>query len=342
MRIIVDGMGGDNAPKAIVEGVVLAAQQLSGEYEICLVGREEPLKKELKKYEYDPQQITITNADEIISMDDAPVRAVRTKKKSSLVTGIEMVKSGEGDVFISAGNSGALMAGGLFTLGRIHGIDRPAIASVYPVLGGEPQLMVDAGANSECKPGNLLEFAMMGSIYAEKVWGRSEPEIGLVNLGVEENKGSTLTKAAYELLSRSGLNFTGNVEARELPDGACDVIVCDGFTGNVILKLTEGFAMHIWNLLKEKLTETPKSKLGAMLLKSQLKDLKSEFDYSEYGGAPILGVRGAIIKMHGSSNANAVKNTVIKSIPYVEHDVVSKIQNQVVELEEIVNSEQEE
>ena len=342
MRIIVDGMGGDNAPQAIVEGVVQASAKLPAGYEICLVGREDCLRRELAKYDYDARIITISHAEEVIAMEDAPVKAVRTKKKSSLVSGIQMVKSGEGDIFISAGNSGALMAGGLFILGRIQGIDRPAIASVYPVLGARPQLLVYAGANSECKPGNLLEFAMMGSIYAEKVWGRKEPSIGLVNLGVEENKGSTLTKAAYEMLARSGLNFTGNVEARELPDGACDVIVCDGFTGNVILKLTEGFALHILGLLKARFTEGTKAKIGALLLKDKLRSLKGEFDYSEYGGAPILGVKGAIVKMHGSSNANAVKNTVLKSIPYVEEQVVDKIQNSVLDIEEIVNSEREE
>ena len=202
-------------------------------------------------------------------------------------------------------------------------------------------------------PPALLEFekkyslekaplAFMGSVFIEKAWGRKNPSVGLVNLGVEENKGSTLTKAAYEMLARSGLNFTGNVEARELPDGACDVIVCDGFTGNVILKLTEGFALHILGLLKARFTEGTKAKIGALLLKDKLRSLKGEFDYSEYGGAPILGVKGAIVKMHGSSNANAVKNTVLKSIPYVEEQVVDKIQNSVLDIEEIVNSEREE
>ncbi|MGI6722377.1 MAG: phosphate acyltransferase PlsX [Anaerovoracaceae bacterium] len=341
MKIIVDGMGGDNAPAAIVEGAVEAAAELSAEYEICIVGREDLISTELKKYEYRAGQITIRDCKEKIEMEDAPVKAVRTKKDSSMVVGINMVKNGEGDCFISAGNSGALMAGGLFILGRIQGIDRPPIASIYPILGGTPSLLIDAGANSECKPNNLVEFAHMGSIYMEKVIGRENPTVGLVNLGVEEGKGSTLTKSAFMLLQKSNLNFIGNVEAREVPKGACDVIVCDGFVGNVILKLTEGLAWNILGLLKKKFTDGTKAKMGALLLKSKLKELKSEFDYSEYGGAPILGVKGAVVKTHGSANANAVKNTILKSIPYAEENVVQKIQNSVLEIEEIVNSEQE-
>ncbi|MEA4922104.1 MAG: phosphate acyltransferase PlsX [Eubacteriaceae bacterium] len=338
---MLDGMGGDDAPGVVVEGAVLAAEQMAVEDTICIIGKEELINAELAKYSYDAEKITVYNAEEQIEMNDAPVKAVRTKKDSSMVVGINKVKTGEGDLFVSAGNTGALMAGGLFILGRIQGIDRPALASVYPMLGGEPSLLVDAGANSECKPNNLLEFAMMGSIYMEKVLGRTEPTVGLVNLGVEENKGSTLTKAAYELLDKSHMNFAGNVEAREVPRGACDVIVCDGFVGNVILKLTEGLAMNILSLVKKKFTEGPKAMIGAMFLKDKLGELKSEFDYSEYGGAPILGVKGAVIKMHGSSNANAVKNTILKGIPFAEEGVVQKIQNSVLEIEEIVNSDQE-
>ena len=251
-----------------------------------------------------------------------------------------MVKNGEGDMFISAGNSGALMAGGLFILGRIQGIDRPAIASIYPILGRSyPSIIVDAGANAECKPNNLLEFGVMGSIYMEKVMGIKNPRVGLVNIGAEESKGSTLTKAAYDLISKSRVNFVGNVEAREVPAGACDVIICDGFVGNVILKLTEGLAWNILKLLKNKFTDGGVAKMGALLLSGKMRELKSEFDYSEYGGAPILGVKGSIVKMHGSSNANAVKNTILKAIPYVNNNVVQIIQNSVEELEEITISE---
>lgn len=339
MRIILDGMGGDNAPAAIVEGAVKAAEEIDDE--IFIIGIEDLINEELKKYKYDENRIRVLNADEVISNQEAPVKAVRTKKGSSLVKGIGMLKEGEGDIFISAGSTGALMAAGLFTLGRIPGIDRPAIAAIYPMMGGIPSLLVDAGANSECKPDNLLEFAIMGSIYMEKVLDRENPRVGLVNIGEEENKGSTLTKAAHELLGRSHINFIGNVEAREVPKGVCDVIVCDGFVGNVILKLTEGLAWNILKLLKKKFTEGAKAKLGAVFLAGKMKELKAEFDYSEYGGAPILGVKGPLIKMHGSSGAKAVKNTIIKGIPYAEENVVDTIQNAVLDIEEIIISEQD-
>ena len=337
MKMILDGMGGDHAPASVVEGAVLALREM--EHEIVLVGQEQLIKEELKKYKYDEKRISIVDAREVITNDEAPVRAVRSKKDSSIVKGINLVKSGEGDIFISAGSTGALLSGGLFILGRIQGIDRPALASIYPIIGGRASLLVDAGANSECKPNNLLEFGIMGNIYMEKVIGRENPKVGLVNIGSESKKGSTLTKAAYELLEQSDMNFIGNVEAREVPKGVCDVIVTDGFTGNVILKLTEGLAWNILQVIKKKFTEGVKAKLGAALLIDKLGGLKQEFDYSSYGGAPILGVKGPIVKMHGSSGANAVKNTILKGIPYVEGNVVGTIQNSVLEIEEITLSE---
>ncbi|MGN1334712.1 MAG: phosphate acyltransferase PlsX [Anaerovoracaceae bacterium] len=337
MRIILDGMGGDNAPGAIVEGAVLASEVI--EHEIVIIGQEELINHELKKHKYNHKKITVVDAREVITNEEAPVRAVRSKKDSSIVKGINMVKSGEGDIFISAGSTGALLSGGLFILGRIQGIDRPALACIYPIIGGEASLLVDAGANAECKPNNLLEFGIMGNIYMEKVIGRKTPRVGLVNIGTEAAKGNTLTKAAYELLEQSNLNFIGNVEAREVPKSACDVIVCDGFTGNVVLKLTEGLAWNILQVIKKKFTDGVKAKLGAALLIDKLGELKKEFDYSEYGGAPILGVKGPIVKMHGSSSANAVKNTILKGIPFVEEKVVETIQNSVLEIEEITLSE---
>jgi glycerol-3-phosphate acyltransferase PlsX len=339
MKIILDGMGGDNAPKAVVEGAILASKEI--EHQILIIGQEELIEKELKKHKYDKEKISIINATEVISNDDAPVKAVRSKKDSSIVKGINMVKAGEGDIFISAGSTGALMAGGLFILGRIQGIDRPALATVYPILGSVPSLLIDAGANSECKPNNLLEFGIMGDIYMEKVLDRPNAKVGLVNIGAEAAKGSTLTKSAYELLEQSHLNFIGNVEAREVPNGACDVIVTDGFTGNVLLKLSEGLALRILRHVKNKFTDGVKAKIGAALLLDKMKSLKEEFDYSEYGGAPILGIKGPIVKMHGSSDANAVKNTILKGIPYVEGKVVDTIQNSVLEIEEITLSEHE-
>ena len=312
MRIVVDGMGGDNAPAAIVQGCVQAAALIP--HQIFIVGEETLIKKELKKYKYDKDQIQVIHASEVITNEDAPVRAVRTKIESSMVKGITMLKEQEADLFISAGNTGAIMAGGLFILGRIQGIDRPAIAATYPLLRSKRgvSLLVDSGANVECKPNNLLEYGAMGSIYMQKVLNVDNPTVGLVNVGSEENKGTTIVKAAHELLSRSNLNFIGNIEARDIPKGVCDVIVCDGFVGNVILKLSEGLAWNILKLLKAKFTSGMVSKMGTLLLSGKFKELKELFDYSEYGGAPILGVKGAMIKMHGSSSANAVKNTILK------------------------------
>lgn len=338
MKIVLDGMGGDNAPQEIVKGAVEASKSIKAE--IFIVGQESKINAELAKYKYNDGKIKVIHAEEIINNDDAPVKAVRTKQNSSMVVAINMVKTGEADLFISAGNTGAIMAGGLFILGRIPGIDRPAIASTYPILGKGVSLLVDSGANSECKPNNLLEFATMGSIYMEKVLNVKSPKVGLVNMGVEETKGTTVLKAAHEMLAKSNtINFTGNIEAREIPHGQCDVIVCDGFVGNVILKLTEGLALSILNLLKQKFTAGTIPKMGALLLSGKMKELKKEFDYSEYGGAPILGVKGAMIKMHGSSNANAVKNTIVKGISYAENQVVQTIQNSVLEMEEIITSE---
>lgn len=338
MRIILDGMGGDNAPEEIVKGAVEASKLIDDE--ICIVGREELIHKELKKYKYDPEKVYVVHAEEVITNDEAPVRAVRSKKDSSLVKGLNMLKDGRGDLFISAGSTGAMMAGGLFILGRIQGLDRPAIASVYPIIGQhKAALLIDAGANAECKADNLLEFGIMGSIYADKVMKIADPKVGLVNIGHEEAKGSTLTKAAYQLLAKSHVNFIGNVEAREIPKGACDVIVCDGFVGNVILKLTEGFGWNVFQMLKQKFTEGMKAKIGVVFLMDKMKDLKAEFDYSEYGGAPILGIKGAVVKMHGSSNAKAVKNTILKGIPFAKENVVDIIQNSVLEIEEIIISE---
>ena len=324
MRIILDGMGGDNAPLEIVKGAVEASSKI--DHQIVIAGREEEINAELAKYNYDESKIQVVHASEVIENEDSPVKAIRRKTDSSMVKGLTMLKDGEGDLFISAGNTGAYMAGSLFILGRIPGIDRPAISSIYPIAGGAlPSIIVDAGANSECRPSNLLEFAIMGSLYMEKVMDRKNARVGLVNLGVEENKGTTVTKAAHKLLKEADLNFIGNVEARDVPKGACDVIVCDGFTGNIILKLTEGFAWNLLKTMKKKFTDGLSAKMGAVLLAGKVKEIKDEFDYSEYGGAPILGVNGHVIKIHGSSGATAVKNAIIKGIPYAQENVVGRI-----------------
>lgn len=333
MRILLDGMGGDNAPRATVKGAVDAAAKI--QHEIVILGDEKIIRAELDRYEYDRAKISIAHTTEVITNEEAPVKAVRTKLDSSLVRGISMLKEGQGDLFISAGSTGAMMAAGLFILKAIDGIDRPAIASIYPILGKGVSLLVDAGANSECRAGNLLQFACMGDIYMKKVMGVENPRIGLVNIGVEEQKGTGVIKEAYKLLANSNLNFVGNVEAREVPNGACDVIVADGFVGNVILKLTEGLALNILSTVKDKLTSGFVAKVGAALLYKKMMELKEEFDYSEYGGAPLLGIKGPIVKMHGSSNEKAVMNSILRAVPFMEGNVVEMIENAVAGLEEI-------
>ena len=331
MRIILDGMGGDNAPAEIVKGAVSAAQQIDDE--IYIVGKPDAIHSQLKKCNYEGNRIHIVPASEVITMEDSPVKAIRSKKDSSLVVGLNMLKSGEGDMFVSAGNTGALIVGSRLLLGRIKGVDRPALASIYPdMTGGEPVLLVDAGASSESKARNLLEYGLMGSIYLENVWGRDNPTVGLVNLGAEESKGSSVTKDAFKLLDNSNLNFIGNVEGREVPTGVCDIIVCDGFTGNVILKLTEGVSLSIFKLIKDTLKSGAKAMLGGALVKSKLTALKDEFDYEEYGGAPVLGVNGPVIKMHGSSTARAVKSAIIRGLPYARENVVDIIKQEMLEI----------
>ena len=334
MRILLDGMGGDHAPKEIVKGAVQAAELI--DEEIVIIGKEDAIRKELRKNKYKGDQITVVHAPDEITMHDTPVRAIREKKESSLVVGLNMLKEGQGDLFVSAGNTGALIVGARLILGRIRGIDRPALASIYPDMETmQPCLLVDAGASAESKAQNLLEYGLMGSIFIEKVWNRENPRVGLVNLGAEESKGTSVTKDAYQRLAASQLNFVGNVEARDVPKGVCDVIVCDGFVGNVILKLTEGVSLTIFKLVKNAITENLKSKIGGVFIRSQLMKLKDEFDYEEYGGAPVLGVNGPVMKMHGSSTATAVKNAIIRGIPYAKEDVVSIIRDEMLELDVI-------
>jgi glycerol-3-phosphate acyltransferase PlsX len=333
MRIAVDGMGGDNAPEEIVKGCVEASKVIDDE--IYILGIEEVIKKELKKYKFDYNKVKIVNASEVITNDDAPVKAARSKKDSSMIKGLSLVKEGTCDLMISGGNTGALMAGALFRFGRIKGIERPAIGMTYPIIGEGVSLLVDAGANSECRPSNLHEFAVMGSIYMNKVLGVENPSVGLINIGAEEKKGTPVLKEAYQILKDSEVNFCGNVEAREIPFGAADVLVCDGFVGNTILKLSEGLAEKIVSILKDILGSSFRAKMGAVMMADQLKEIKKMFDYSEYGGAPILGVRGPVIKIHGSSNANAVRNAIIKGIPYVEKDVVGIISENFENIQEV-------
>ena len=338
MRIVIDGMGGDNAPEEIVKGVVAAAEEIDDE--LFIVGDVAAIEEQLEKCKYSGSQISIVPASEVITMEDSPVKAIRRKTDSSLVVGLNMVKDGKGDMFISAGNTGALIVGSRLILGRIRGIDRPALASIYPdMTGGDPCMLVDAGASSESKARNLLEYGLMGSIYVEKVWGREKPRVGLVNLGEEESKGTSVTKDAYQMLANSQLNFIGNVEGREVPKGVCDVIVCDGFTGNVILKLTEGVSLSLFKLIKDTLKSTPKAMLGGALVKNNLSQLKDEFDYEEYGGAPVLGVSGPVIKMHGASTERAVKSAILRGLPYARENVVEIIKQEMLDIAENIEED---
>ena len=328
MKIAVDAMGGDNAPQAVIEGCIAALGDMSAD--VILVGKEDVIRGELEKYKgmYEEDRIGIVHAEEVIENEDSPVKAVRTKKNSSLVMAVDMVKDGTANAVMSAGNTGALMAAALLRLGRIKGIERPAIVSAFPKLGkkGEFVLLADTGANAECTAKNLLSFAYMGSTYRRHAYGTENPAIGLINIGAEETKGTPMLKETYQMLKETDLNFIGNVEGRDIPRTDADVLVCDGFTGNIVLKLTEGTAWNVFKAIKEKITEGLQAKVGALLLKKKLYSLKEEFDYSTYGGAPILGVKGMVFKVHGSSSSVAVRNAVVKAAAVCERDVIGEIE----------------
>ena len=327
MKIAIDAMGGDEGPKVTVKAAVDASDELN--VNIVLIGREREINEELSKYKYDEQKIEIINADEVITSEEEPAMAIRKKKNSSMVVGFNMLKEKQVDAFISAGSTGALLSGGLLIVKRIKGIERPALATVYPTRKGI-SLLLDVGANADSKAKYLQQFAVMGSIYSEKILNKANPKVGLVNIGTEREKGNALTKEAYELLENTqNINFCGNIEGREVPTGDVDVLVCDGFVGNIVLKLTEGLAINIFSMLKEVFMKSSKTKLGAILLKSSLKDFKKKLDYTEYGGAPLLGVKGAVIKAHGSSNDVAIKNAIRQAKQFVENKVIENIEENI-------------
>jgi glycerol-3-phosphate acyltransferase PlsX len=322
MIIAVDAMGGDNSPHEIVKGAVNALEFITSD--IMLIGDEEKIINELSSYKFEASRIIINHASEVITNEEKPVKAIKAKKDSSLVVGFSKLKSKEVECLISAGNTGALLAGGLLKVGRIKGVDRPAIASVYPNVNGMA-ILVDAGANTECKPRNLLEFGIMGSIYAESVLEIEKPKVGIVTNGAEEGKGTKLVIDSYKLLEEADINFTGNLESRDIPEGTCDVMVCDGFTGNLILKLSEGLVKSFGGLIKDEFIKNPLVVAVAILLKGKLRKLKRKFDYKEYGGAPLLGVDGLIVKAHGSSDAKAIMNAIIYGEKCAKNEVVEKI-----------------
>ncbi|MGL5714506.1 MAG: phosphate acyltransferase PlsX [Paraclostridium sp.] len=332
MRIVIDGMGGDNAPKSNVEGVVSAIKEYG--INIMITGDKDILEKEFSNYEFDKSKLGIVHTTEIVENEDKPVKAIRSKKDSSMVVALRLVKENKADAVVSAGNTGALLAGGLFVVGRIKGVDRPCLCPAIPNVKGSMTLIADGGANADCKPKNLVEFAGMSNIYAKKVLGIENPRVALANVGLEEGKGNDLVKKSYEELKQLDLNFIGNMEARELINSYTDIVVCDGFTGNILLKSAEGIAMSVLGLLKETFLASTKGKIGAMLLKDDLRNLKSMMDYSEYGGAPLLGVKGGVIKAHGSSDGKAIKNAINQAIKFSEGDVVKDIEDFIKQIED--------
>ena len=330
-RIILDAMGGDNAPGAIIEGAMLALAEYP-DLEIIFVGREKVIAEHLEGHTYDKERVFIVHAEEIIEMAEAPVAAVRAKKDSSLVVGMNLVAEGKGDAFVTAGSTGATVAGGTLIVRRAKNAQRPALAPVIPTTKG-PALLIDCGANVDCRPEHLLQFGVMGSIYMREVMGVENPRVGLVNNGAEEEKGNALTKEAHQLLKNSGLNFVGNVEARDLPLGACDVIVCDGFVGNVVMKLMEGCAVCFSDMLKQEFMKKTRYQVGAALAKPALRSFKRQMDYTEYGGALLLGVNGGVVKAHGSSNAKAIKNAIRQARTFAQQGTVELIKEKLGQLE---------
>ena len=301
-------MGGDHAPQEIVKGTIQASQNTTAE--LVLVGQAEKIETELANYDYNPEQITIEPASQIITMDESPTRALRRKKDSSIVIGSNLVTDDEVDAFVSAGSTGAVMAAATFKIGRITGVKRPAIGTVFPALKGQT-LLLDAGANVDSKAENLVQQALMGHVYMKEIFAIDEPRVGLLSIGEEKKKGNKLTKATYELLAEEDkINFAGNAEGRDIFTGEFDVIVCDGFVGNVVLKTVEGLAGTIFKLVKNEVQKSCLAKIGGLFLKPVLQSVKQKLDYTEYGGAPLLGVDGVTIISHGSSNAKAIANAI--------------------------------
>lgn len=324
MRIAVDAMGGDNAPYEIVVGA-LDAVKGNPDITVVLVGKEDEINKIIDEKTKDRSGIEVVNATEVIEFDDVPTKAVRSKKDSSLVVAMKLVKDKQADAFLSAGSTGAILVGGLFIVGRIKGIDRPALTGFFPNPKGYTVLL-DIGANADCKARNILEFGVMGSLYAEKVLGIKNPSVGLLNNGTEEGKGNDLTKEAFALMKGSDqINFYGNIEGRDMPAGTVDVAVTDGFTGNVVLKTTEGVASTIMKMMKDALMSSTKGKIAGAMIKSDMKALKDGFSADAIGGAPFLGVDGVVLKAHGNSRAIAITNAILQARRFKESNYIEEL-----------------
>ncbi|MGM1019959.1 MAG: phosphate acyltransferase PlsX [Bacillota bacterium] len=327
MRIAIDAMGGDNAPEATVEGALSAAAEWK-DTDITLVGDRERIELVLNGRAL-PANLNIRHASETIDAQDEPVKAVRRKKDASMVVAGRMVKEGEADAMISAGNTGALMTTGLLVVGRMAGIERPALAPMIPTIDDQGVLALDLGANMDAKPEHLAQYALMGSLYRQKVHGVASPRVGLLNVGTEAGKGNELTKLAFPLIEQLSVNFVGNVESRDVLTGNCDVLVCDGFAGNIMLKSLEGTAGAIFSLLKEQFSKSLKTKLAAALIMPELRSLKNKLDYKEHGGAPLLGLSGLVLKSHGSSDGIAVKNAVRQARTALQNQLVESISKEI-------------
>lgn len=324
-RVALDAMGGDNAPGEMVRGAVEAVRKRK-DIQVLLTGRQEVLERELSSCTYPREQIEIVHAEEVIETAEPPVAAIRTKKDSSLVTALKLVKRGEADAFVSAGNSGAVLAGGQILVGKIKGVERAPLAPLIPTASGAA-LLIDCGANVDARPSHLVQFAQMGAIYMEHIVGIPNPKVGIVNIGAEEEKGNALVKETFPLLKACrDINFVGSVEARDIPSGAVDVVVCEAFVGNVILKLYEGVGGTLIHKIKASMMTSLRSKLGALLVKPALKATLKDFDASQYGGAPLLGLKGLVVKTHGNSTATEVCNSIIQCVAFKEQQINEKIQ----------------